>query len=158
MEQIKKSRVSPNIVCLCVDNNRPPIELRLYHCYSREPLYVSDVSSLFLELERLYNDLDYPQSTMQSRSFSKSVKQYQRNKRKDATKLMSEQEVTNQKGKKATFVIHVLCRQHATWQGNVVWAEKGSSKNFRSALELLKLIDSALVERGTPEQEQDPTK
>ena len=151
------SRIAQNIVCVCIDSTHPLMESRLYHCYSKEPLYFSDISSLYLELEKLYDSLDYPQATVQSRSFSKE-KQHESNKRKDATKLMSEQEATNQKGKKATFVIHVLCRQHATWQGNVVWAEKGSSKNFRSALELLKLIDSALVERGTPEQEQDPTK
>ncbi|PNV60795.1 hypothetical protein C0033_17575 [Clostridium sp. chh4-2] len=49
-----------------------------------------------------------------------------------------------QSGDKATFVVHVQYRQNATWQGNVMWAENQQSASFRSALELLKLIDSAL--------------
>ncbi|MCI8515328.1 MAG: hypothetical protein HFG75_00350 [Hungatella sp.] len=52
----------------------------------------------------------------------------------------------NESGKKATFVVNVQYRQNATWQGKVLWAEAGRSCNFRSALELLKLIDGALDE------------
>lgn len=49
-----------------------------------------------------------------------------------------------QKGELATFVVHVKNRQYSTWQGEVVWADKNVKKTFRSALELLKLIDSAM--------------
>lgn len=45
---------------------------------------------------------------------------------------------------KGTFIVHVRYRQNATWQGDVIWAEKNERQGFRSALELLKLIDSAL--------------
>ena len=50
-----------------------------------------------------------------------------------------------EKGKKkhtGTFVIHVSHCDNATWQGEVTWAD--ANKNFRSALELIKLIDGAL--------------
>jgi hypothetical protein len=43
-----------------------------------------------------------------------------------------------------TFIIKILDRQNASWQGSVTWAEEGRTQNFRSALELLKLIDGAL--------------
>ncbi|HCT64250.1 MAG TPA: hypothetical protein DIC60_03105 [Lachnospiraceae bacterium] len=59
---------------------------------------------------------------------------------------MTPQEVIEQKGSKATFVVHVQYRQNSTWQGSVVWVDKNKTKNFRSALELLKLIDGALSE------------
>ena len=39
-------------------------------------------------------------------------------------------------------------RQNATWQGTVVWTEKEETKRFRSALELLKLMDSAIAPDG----------
>ena len=52
-------------------------------------------------------------------------------------------------GKKGTFVVHVQCLENATWQGEIVWAEKNESLKFRSALELLKIMDSAL---GTTDQ------
>ena len=43
-----------------------------------------------------------------------------------------------------TFVVKILDRQNATWQGQVTWAEKKQTLYFRSALELLKLIDSTI--------------
>jgi len=48
----------------------------------------------------------------------------------------------------ATFMVQIQCRQNATWQGNVTWVEGGEKKPFRSALELLKLVDSALDDSG----------
>ena len=59
---------------------------------------------------------------------------------------MCEHDLTNRRGEKGTFVVHVQYRQNATWQGTVVWADKNKSQQFRSALELMKLIDSALDE------------
>ena len=56
-------------------------------------------------------------------------------------------------GDKATFIVHVRYRQNATWQGDILWAEKKKKLYFRSALELLKLIDSALDEEGIDEVE-----
>lgn len=42
------------------------------------------------------------------------------------------------------FVIHVSHCDNATWQGEVTWAEANKKKSFRSALELIRLIDGAL--------------
>ena len=36
--------------------------------------------------------------------------------------------------------------QNSTWQGSVLWAETKQEQYFRSALELLKLIDGAVTE------------
>ena len=47
-------------------------------------------------------------------------------------------------GEMASFVIHVKKRQNSTWQGDIFWAEKQEKCYFRSALEMLKLIDNAL--------------
>lgn len=43
-----------------------------------------------------------------------------------------------------TFIINVKCRQNHTWQGTVKWIEGQKEVPFRSALELIKLIDSAM--------------
>lgn len=43
------------------------------------------------------------------------------------------------------FVIHIEQCENATWQGSVLWTEKNVTQQFRSALELIKLIDSALT-------------
>lgn len=55
-------------------------------------------------------------------------------------------ELVNQlepKGKRATFVIRMLFREHATWQGVICWRETGQKVNFRSFLEMLILMDRA---------------
>lgn len=54
----------------------------------------------------------------------------------------------NNTGKLATFVVHVQCHQNATWQGQIVWAEKNQTSSFRSALEMIKLMDSAVEQAG----------
>ncbi|MPL99734.1 hypothetical protein SDC9_45955 [bioreactor metagenome] len=47
---------------------------------------------------------------------------------------------------KETFVIQILNQQNSTWQGVITWTEGRTSQPFRSLLELIKLIDSALGE------------
>lgn len=46
--------------------------------------------------------------------------------------------------KHGTFVVNICYCENNTWQGYVVWAEKNKKEYFRSALELMKLIDGAL--------------
>ena len=45
---------------------------------------------------------------------------------------------------KGTFIIKVEDCQRATWQGKVVWADEDTTEHFRSALELLQLVDEAI--------------
>lgn len=45
---------------------------------------------------------------------------------------------------KGTFIIKVEESQRGTWQGKVVWADEDTTEHFRSALELLQLVDEAI--------------
>ena len=45
------------------------------------------------------------------------------------------------KKKSGTFVVHIKCCENATWQGDVTWAEENKKESFRSALELIRLIE-----------------
>ncbi len=47
--------------------------------------------------------------------------------------------------KKGTFVVKIEFCQHGTWQGQVIWAEENRTERFRSALELLRLMDEAMA-------------
>ena len=60
--------------------------------------------------------------------------------------MRDEQDSKNLVGHKASFIVRVTSRQNATWLGSISWTERGVTKHFRSALELIKLIDSALDE------------
>lgn len=44
--------------------------------------------------------------------------------------------------KEEVFMVQILDRQNTTWQGTITWTESGRKATFRSALELLKLVDS----------------
>ncbi|WP_455616335.1 hypothetical protein [Eisenbergiella sp.] len=50
----------------------------------------------------------------------------------------------------ASFIIRITDRENDTWQGSVTWTDKGVTKYFRSTLELIKLMDSA-VQAAMPE-------
>lgn len=43
-----------------------------------------------------------------------------------------------------TFIVNIKNNQNHTWQGTVRWVEAQREIPFRSALELIKLIDSAM--------------
>ena len=43
-----------------------------------------------------------------------------------------------------SFYSKIMDQQNGTWQGSVTWVEEQREQHFRSALELLKLIDGAL--------------
>lgn len=47
-----------------------------------------------------------------------------------------------------TFVVSIMYNQNATWQGSVDWINSKNQKRtqyFRSALELIRLIDSTMA-------------
>lgn len=51
---------------------------------------------------------------------------------------------------KATFVVRIHFRRNSTWQGTITWTDSKRTQNFRSALELIRLMDSALRDQ-TPQ-------
>ena len=59
---------------------------------------------------------------------------------------------SNQADSKCTFEITVRYRQNATWQGQIHWIDKNRKQNFRSVLEMLKLMDEALDEDTEDDQ------
>ncbi len=48
------------------------------------------------------------------------------------------------KKKKVNFFITIRDTQNNTWQGSIEWLENKEKKEFRSALEMIKLMDSAI--------------
>lgn len=59
-------------------------------------------------------------------------------------------------GKRETFVVQILNTQNGTWQGTVTWTDGQRTQPFRSALELIRLIDSALLEQAATEESKQP--
>ena len=60
-------------------------------------------------------------------------------------------ETTIASSERPSFFIRILYRQHNSWQGEVQWLEAKRTRRFRSALELMVLIQEALDITGSPE-------
>lgn len=45
------------------------------------------------------------------------------------------------------FRIQILFREHYTWQGRLIWQNENQEVVFRSAIELLQLLDEILAEQ-----------
>ena len=48
--------------------------------------------------------------------------------------------------RKETFIVHIISQENATWQGQVTWLGRKETMNFRSFLELVKLMDNAMAQ------------
>ena len=142
MNKINVNISAPNLASICLDKaDTPCYKGRFYHKYRIEPEEFNNAGHLLQLIDRLCDISGYPQSSTKSRSFHDIEESAIR---KEAEPVADSDMILNQKGDLATFVVHVKQRQHSTWQGEVVWAEKNKKKTFRSALELLKLFDGAL--------------
>ena len=93
------------------------------------------------EMERLLDDLALPQSFTAARRFVHRAEA-------PPAQTPGERPLS---GRLATFSVRILFRQNASWQGTVKWLEGGMEESFRSALELILLMDSALKD-GAVEQ------
>ena len=57
---------------------------------------------------------------------------------------------------KQTFIVEMIEHQKYTWQGQVHWIQGNKKVPFRSVMELLHLIDSAITpESGSEQKETD---
>ncbi len=103
-----------------------------------QDLKFENLTQMLLGIEQILDMIQYPQASLETRSFSQVTGSVEPEK---ALKLAAD------KGKDtpiATFKLNILFRQNASWQGSLVWLEDNSEVQFRSALELVQLLDSVL--------------
>ena len=128
-------------IILCVDYYQDEkINGRIYHRYQTEPIRVGGMTEAIFEIDAFFDRLGYPFPGTESHYFIK----HEKKQRIKMARKLSDEEMLKNNGEKGTFIIRVEQRQHSSWQGRVTWVEEGKTENFRSALELLKMIDGAL--------------
>lgn len=138
---------SPSGIVLCIDNHEEHgIEGRLYHGYSAERLTFNGYEDFIRKAEKFYDELGFPFRGTGERDIEGNIRSFR--KREGMTKIMKDEELLKQHGDMGTFIIRVQQRQHSSWQGRVTWMDKDQTVCFRSALELMKIIDGALDEAG----------
>ena len=134
----------PNFVNVCIDGVvNGEFSGRFFHKYSREPVHFEHFMGMIKQMELLYDAIGYPQTTSHKRSFLKEEKCVAE-KKAEFPVVWDNDELGSQAGTMATFYVLVKGRTNATWQGEVIWVEKGIAKKFRSMMELMILMDNAL--------------
>lgn len=130
-----------NIINICVDEHMSgKISGKMYHCYDNKPWDFSSIIQLLELMELFFNKLSFPQASTKTRTFKKE--------KEPAIvaleKVITAQEVMQQRGKEGSFLIGMRYRQNSSWQGDIRWIEQDVEREFISELDLLKVINNAL--------------
>ena len=119
---------------VCIDSYENAVPSGwIFNRYVPEGRAFHSLTQFLLEMEGLLDDMDFPKAFTELRSFAPPS-------RNETGPPGTEV----RQGMQATFVIRVLFRQNASWQGSVTWMEGKQEQSFRSALELIMLMDNAL--------------
>ena len=123
---------------VCVDSYQDGVmQGCLCNPYSEGESFKS-LTQLLVKMESMLDEMQCPQAHTQTRTFG----------RPDRKAPDTEAPQTRERGAAATFQIRIIFRQHASWQGVVTWMETGKEESFRSVLELILLMDSALCDQA----------
>ncbi len=119
---------------VCVDENRDGIlSGRFYNGFLKEGRRFRCLTEFLQEMEGILSKTDFPKAFTTPRTFAPPLE--------ESTSPPVE---ASGYGRQATFAVRVLFRQNATWQGSVTWLEGKQEQSFRSALELIFLMNSAV--------------
>ena len=104
-----------------------------------------NLTQLLFQLDRLADELGCPLRSRSPRSFGRGV-----------SPVRSGLENAPPEKPIASFRICIMFRQNMSWQGSCEWLEEKQSANFRSALELIQLMDGALTGMKSPRNNPKP--
>lgn len=137
-----KMKYKQNLVCLCVDDaTGQDVQGRIFHGYSEKEIAFRTIVEVLGELEKLFEAIQYPQSTVHIRKF---VGAKACDKADKAERVVTNEEILCRRGELGTFLLTVDSRQNASWQGEICWIEGEESLIFDSEVELFSFIHSAL--------------
>lgn len=127
--------IGNNSALVCIDSYENSVLAGRFYSNGAERWETFGSAMDFLvKMESILDALNFPQSFNSIRHFNKKV--IPESKEPDSGESGT--------GKIATFDIRVLFRQNASWQGSVKWLEGRQEESFRSVLELMLLVHSAL--------------
>ena len=107
----------------------------LYSPGSGEEIGFENLMQMLLLMEERMDQTNTPQRGMEPRTFGDG----------ESRRMQAVRHADSGRPVIATFQVKVLFRQHASWQGSVQWVESNMDSPFRSALELIGLMDGALT-------------
>ena len=118
----------------------------LFSRYLEAPFEFRTLVRMLDVMEGVFDVNKFPQAFLSHRTFS-SVRKGKKLKTEPILADSTDLKQFAGLGKEpCSFDIHVRRRENATWQGQIYWVEKDVVCDFKSELEMLKLIDEALLE------------
>ena len=119
---------------VCIDSFEKGVPRgRFFNPYMESEQGFESLTQFLQGMETVLDNMDFPRAFQTVRTFA------------PLPKVNSPPgEDVSRTGKQATFAIRILFRQNASWQGSVTWLEGKSEQSFRSALELILLMSTAL--------------
>ena len=144
---------APNLVTVCINERKDGDYIgEIWNQVDGKPSPFRSSTDMLFQMEKLYDDWNFPQRSTNCRTFGKVTEQEERTPNTKRGRKMNVFNVQDKRGKQGTFIVQVQYRQNSSWQGQVIWAEENKREHFRSALELMKLIDSAMSREDTAVQ------
>jgi len=122
------------VTTVCIDAyENGELKGRFYNPYLSGGRVFQGTIQFLQEMEQALDTMEFPKAFTASRTFAPMPEMA-----KPPPKGMT------QIGKTATFGIRIIFRQNSSWQGSVSWLEGRQEQSFRSVLELLFLMDTAI--------------
>lgn len=123
----------------------------IYHLFYDHPTEFLDVADAILQMDRMMDGLQCPQRDTKRRRFGtakhrKVSHQETKSQTKTQQPYWPPRTFLERPLGMQVFYIQVYYRQHSSWQGDVYSYKRREKRRFRSVLELLYLIQSALAE------------
>ena len=132
-----------NIVNVCIDNIDGVERSGRFYCYySKDPIFFRSIHELFRYMERFMNELNFPQSSTELRTYEDKQQKPANEKRISFTEVSNREQILEQRGSIDTLAVYVRYRQNATWQGSVYHMKNNEREDFNSELDLLKIIEN----------------
>ena len=143
----RSGSITKTLICVDSVQNCEPSGF-LYNPYMPNRTAFFGYFSFIRVMDGFFDRMQCPQAYQKYRVW-KAGESGERRTKEEVTRFMAEETFRPGKGGKATFTIQVQFRQNATWQGTLAWMENKKVQQFRSVLEMVKLMDKALAESGS---------
>ena len=119
---------------VCVDSYLEGVpQGRFYNPYMEAEQTFQSLTQFLQGMESVLERMDFPKAFTVTRTFSPLPEH-----------TTGPPLSRSRPGTQATFAIKILFRQNASWQGSITWLEGKREQSFRSVLELILLMSTAL--------------
>ena len=147
--QLRKWESEYRTTVVCIDSYDDRVAVgRFYNQSCSDGVHFKSTVEFLLKMEEVLDEVSIPQSFATVRTFREPAR----------LKITSLEEMDVYEGALCTFVIRILFRQNASWQGSITWLEGGKEEAFRSVLEFLLLMDSAIAGTDSEKLKQEKLK